>query len=705
MEGSIAYFYPTVPPAPTFDTPAAPLPPTVRARLWLSGQALGQHDDAPRLWLLLTDGRLLAFRLPNVTLGEDAVIAPINAALADDLHGNRYQLNLREVGFVQILYAAPVLPQPSRLHAGYLFSADFRAFAEKLDAQVMQLLLALEREPTPVASTGGRTPHPAPARYLASVRNYNRLATLPPLVRERRLQALARFPALVAPILLTLHHSPNLFDGKRHAWRMKSDAVQEAIDQGRDLTGALAAFWGISRGMVRAPVNAAMWGGRNGDERRLYLQLLDALPDNQRPSLTDFERWQPYLTNYFMLFNEARAEDDARPMPVSPEVHRGAFRLGWDLTWRAASERFGNLLNAIADCDDFLHAARERAAALLKDRYGPKPARLAAGWLACFGLMGLLGASMRWHQQRPAPDPTPPDLCLPEIVGHLHEDDKTAVELVTPTMLLFEGQRMQHCADSPRYWEASVAGTRLFHLERGREQATAEYRPRLREDVDYDTVYALVQLRGPMNRDVSPEMEAWAQRVETVLNEPERQQARWAALEARGRIEVQLLEARLETGAHAAWLDAKSERQLKRVLEWLKRPLPGPNVLLVAHVAGFQYHQGPEVEASLSLGDALTLTHERDNPHDPLAVRIEWRGAKLGYVPRPQNADIAARLIMGERLTARIDAIDLEAEAWRRVGLVIETVEENLPVPRSIPTGDSDPCMAGAPQGIRPRPA
>ncbi|MGC8732695.1 MAG: hypothetical protein ACP5RC_10610, partial [Halothiobacillaceae bacterium] len=430
----------TVFPAPTFDTSAAPLP-AVRARLWLSAEALGQHDDAPRLWLNLTDGRVLAFRLPNVSLGNDAVIAPIVTALADDLFGNRYQLQMPQIGFVHILYAAPVLPQPSRLHAGYLFSADFRAFAESLDAEVIQLLLALEREPTPVEPTGGRAPHPAPMRYLASVRNYNRLATLPSLVREWRMQALARFPALVAPILLTLHHSPNLFDGKRHAWRMKSDAVQEAIDRGRDLTGALACFWDISRGLVRAPVNAAMWGGRDGEARRRQLAVLDALPDNQRPDLADWERWLPYLPSYFALLGEYE-EGRERMAPVPPEVHRGAFRLGWNLTWQAAAQRFGNLLMALNDCNDFLHAARERAADLLARRYGPKTTRLAAGWLACFGLLGLLSASARWHRLRPAPETTPPDLYLPEIIGRLLEDDQEAVELTTPTMLLYEGQRM-----------------------------------------------------------------------------------------------------------------------------------------------------------------------------------------------------------------------------------------------------------------------
>ncbi|MEW5889136.1 MAG: HIRAN domain-containing protein [Pseudomonadota bacterium] len=669
MEDSVAYT-PAVPPAPT-----SVAPPAVRARLWLPGRGFAPEDDHPRLWLSLADGRVLALRLGQARLGDDAVIAPIVAALALDLHGNRYQLELAGVGFVQVLYAAPAAPQVGRLHAGFVFDAQFQHFVASLDAEVMRLLLSLERPPTPTASSGGRTPHPAPARYLASVRNYNRLATLPPLLRERRLQALSRFPALVAPLLLTLHHSPNLFDGKRHAWREKNAAVEAAIDAGQDLAGALARFWGVSRGLVRAPVNAAMWGGRNVRERRALLQLIDALPDNQRPDLETFERWLPYLPSYFELLGEARDDDDeARPLPQPPEVHRGAFRLGWALTWRAAADRHGNLLTALADCRDFLQAARERAAVLLARRYGPRLGKLAAGWLACHGLLGLLDASARWHRRQPrTPEGEPlPEIVLPEIVGTLEEDGQRAVELVTPMMLLHEGQSMHHCAGSPAYWEASVAGTRLFHLERRGERATAEYRARLREDVECDTVYRLVQLRGPLNREASPELEAWARRVEEALNAPEGADARWAALEARGRVEVALWEAKQKARRAAAQLDPKSERQLKKVLAWLDHAPPAPGVLLIAHVAGFQYHEGPRVEDEFAAGDALDLVLERDNPHDPLAVRIDWQGVKLGYVPRPENAEIAARLMVGEKLAARILEVDFEAEPWRRVEFVIE---------------------------------
>lgn len=39
--------------------------------------------------------------------------------------------------------------------------------------------------------------------------------------------------------------------------------------------------------------------------------------------------------------------------------------------------------------------------------------------------------------------------------------------------------------------------------------------------------------------------------------------------------------------------------------------------------------------------DALAIAREPDNPHDPLVVRIEWLARKLGYLPRPANAEIA----------------------------------------------------------------
>ncbi|MBU3990394.1 MAG: HIRAN domain-containing protein, partial [Gammaproteobacteria bacterium] len=66
-------------------------------------------------------------------------------------------------------------------------------------------------------------------------------------------------------------------------------------------------------------------------------------------------------------------------------------------------------------------------------------------------------------------------------------------------------------------------------------------------------------------------------------------------------------------------------------------------------LAGFQYHAGAELWESLQLGDGLTLVREPDNPHDARAIRVEWQGRQLGYLPRVENAAVAAAMDRGER--------------------------------------------------------
>ncbi|WP_303786475.1 HIRAN domain-containing protein [Azovibrio restrictus] len=644
----------------------------MRARLWVSPAALKLHDEAPRLWLTLADGRVLAVCLPQVAIGDDRVLAPLAEALLPDVRGMQWIYeNLPGVGVVQVLYAAPVLPPLSAQHAGFVLQPDFRQFVAVLDHQVLALLMRLEREPVPPAITrrDGEAPHPLPRSFFASVRNYNRLVALPPELRKRRMQALHRFPALVAPVLLTAHRHPNVVDGKRHAWREVDEAVEAAIDAGRDLTGALAAHYGISRGLTRAPVNAEYWHAPSHASRRGWLAMLDALPANLRPTLAEFERWRVYLPNYFALIGE---DEEGDPLPLPASVHRGAFRLGWRATWEKAARRFGNLHPALADCDDFLTAVRDHLAVRMKRRRGPRIERLAQAWLACHGLLGLLAASERWHRLRPyiAPSLVPPGFALPAVLGVFEGDGCLARELLTPKALAEEGEAMRHCVGG--YWAQCVAGERIFSLAAFGERATAQYHPRVKPEAD-DTVYRLVQLRGPFNGEVSPRIETLAREIEARINAPERRAQRWAVLEARGRLEVAELEWRQARQQAAAWLDAKTRRQLEAVLEWLELTPPCPEVLLCDFIAGYPYHDGAAVEEGLRVGDALSLVREPDNPHDRLAVRLDWQGHKLGYLPRPRNAEIALALDAGEKLAARIRRIDAEADPWERVEVVVQT--------------------------------
>lgn len=84
-------------------------------------------------------------------------------------------------------------------------------------------------------------------------------------------------------------------------------------------------------------------------------------------------------------------------------------------------------------------------------------------------------------------------------------------------------------------------------------------------------------------------------------------------------------------------------------------------------LAGFQYHAGKALWPQMQVGDALTLVREPDNAHDARAVRVEWQGRKIGYVPRRENADVARLMDGGQRLAARITRLAEVRDPWARV--------------------------------------
>ena len=84
-------------------------------------------------------------------------------------------------------------------------------------------------------------------------------------------------------------------------------------------------------------------------------------------------------------------------------------------------------------------------------------------------------------------------------------------------------------------------------------------------------------------------------------------------------------------------------------------------------LAGYRYAEAAQVWPLLRVGDALELSREPDNPHDVNAVRVHWRGWKLGYVPRRDNAALAWGLDRGEPLRARISRLEPHPNPARRV--------------------------------------
>jgi hypothetical protein len=84
-------------------------------------------------------------------------------------------------------------------------------------------------------------------------------------------------------------------------------------------------------------------------------------------------------------------------------------------------------------------------------------------------------------------------------------------------------------------------------------------------------------------------------------------------------------------------------------------------------LAGFRYYAGETLWHEMREGDRLTLVRETDNEHDGNAVRVEWRGQKLGYLPRAQNRAVAAALDNGEAVDARIAKLRQHRNPWQRV--------------------------------------
>ena len=97
---------------------------------------------------------------------------------------------------------------------------------------------------------------------------------------------------------------------------------------------------------------------------------------------------------------------------------------------------------------------------------------------------------------------------------------------------------------------------------------------------------------------------------------------------------------------------------------------PQPSVRLLVQssaLAGFRYAEAAEVWPHLAAGEPLELVREPDNPHDANAVRVEWRGRKLGYVPRSENGALAWAMDRGEVLRARVSRLAEHAKSRRRI--------------------------------------
>jgi hypothetical protein len=103
---------------------------------------------------------------------------------------------------------------------------------------------------------------------------------------------------------------------------------------------------------------------------------------------------------------------------------------------------------------------------------------------------------------------------------------------------------------------------------------------------------------------------------------------------------------------------------------WAPWALPQASVRLLVQsspLAGFRYHAAAEVWEGLHVGDRLQLVREAENRFDRNAISVAWRGRKLGYVPRRENAALAWGMDRGEAVSARISRLRTHPNPARRI--------------------------------------
>ena len=95
--------------------------------------------------------------------------------------------------------------------------------------------------------------------------------------------------------------------------------------------------------------------------------------------------------------------------------------------------------------------------------------------------------------------------------------------------------------------------------------------------------------------------------------------------------------------------------------------------IIVQHspLAGFRYYDGKSLWEEIKVGDRLALLREPDNLHDGNAVRIEWNGRKIGYVPRRENAHLARQMDHGAAVEGRITGLHEYRNGRNRVSYEI----------------------------------
>lgn len=84
-------------------------------------------------------------------------------------------------------------------------------------------------------------------------------------------------------------------------------------------------------------------------------------------------------------------------------------------------------------------------------------------------------------------------------------------------------------------------------------------------------------------------------------------------------------------------------------------------------LAGAQFHALGQLREQIQVGDELRLVRDPQHKHDALAIRVEWQGQMLGYIPRADNPALAAVMDQGHPLTASVATVRNASNPWQRM--------------------------------------
>lgn len=95
------------------------------------------------------------------------------------------------------------------------------------------------------------------------------------------------------------------------------------------------------------------------------------------------------------------------------------------------------------------------------------------------------------------------------------------------------------------------------------------------------------------------------------------------------------------------------------------------------YVAGVQHHDLSSVIDDMVEEEPLDLVPEPTNPYDSNAVRIEYKGVMIGYVPKRISAAITARITDPEvEVSCETERINREEHPWKQCYVTIHVEDK-----------------------------